>query len=109
MHEGMTWGAVAMTRTTAIGLEELTLSNRPTSSLDLPPKGYQQHSMTTTQKNEAPGFGAEFTSRVRANQEEKYREKPLDNSASFRDGTPTHAGQGANPTGQGSIALFQFA
>ena len=50
MHEGMTWGAVAMTRTTAIGLEEPTLSNRPTSSLDLPPKGYQQHSMTTTQK-----------------------------------------------------------
>ena len=39
-------------------------------------------------KNEATGFGAEFTSRVRANQEEKYQEKPLDNSASFRDDTP---------------------
>jgi hypothetical protein len=36
IHEGMTWGAVAKKRTTATGLDEQTLSNRPTSCSTCP-------------------------------------------------------------------------
>ena len=71
MHEGMTWGAVALKRTTAIGLDEQTLSNQSTSSLDLPQRVYQQRTMTTEIQNEATGFGAECLSRTGTNQQEK--------------------------------------
>ena len=42
MHEGMRWGAVAMTRTTATGPVKKTLINQPTSSLVLPRRACQQ-------------------------------------------------------------------
>ena len=60
MHEGMTWGAVARKRTTAIGLDEKTLSDQPRVCL------FTAERIPTTSdnddpQNEAAGFGAECT------------------------------------------------
>ncbi len=62
MHEGMTWGAVAWKRTTAIGLDEQTL--RSTGEILGPAADGLPAGWNDEIKNEASGFGAECTSRA---------------------------------------------
>jgi hypothetical protein len=62
MHEGMTWGAVAGKRTTAIGLDEQTLPSTGEflgPATDGLPTGCHDEF-----QNEVSGFGAERTSRT---------------------------------------------
>src|SRR5215472_3809817 len=71
IHEGMTWGAVAMKRTTATGPDQQTMSDRSTSCSPVLKRLTPAHHDEDTQKRSRAGFGAECTSRARANEQEK--------------------------------------
>ena len=67
MHEGMTWGAVAWKRTTAIGLDEQTLQS---TGEFLGPAAHGLPAASNDEiQNEASGVGADSMSRAGTNQQ----------------------------------------
>src|SRR5262249_12022247 len=95
-HEGTTWGAVAKKRTTATGLDEQTLSNRPTSCLNVLKRLSPARHDEDTQKRSHRLPRTTYVSRRR--NEAKKQENLLDRLTSFRDDTPTRFPASARET-----------
>src|SRR5262249_29111455 len=84
----MTWGAGAQKRTTATGLDEKTLSDRPTSCSTCPATPVASASRRRHSKKRSLRLQRRRYVTKGANKKKKNGENPLDRLTSFRDDTP---------------------